>query len=587
MVQLLEYVSSFGGQSWRPLTLFQNERLGELKSLKELFGSRLAKQARYKEQNKDECHKATRSQVLAEINAWTQPSLSERNSQGMWVIGNAGVGKSSIAITTVKCLLDQRPVAPDEEDGESNAIVSDKDNIVQAIAHDPPVLLAHYFCNHLLDSADMNCLFPTLAMQLAENSPAAAHLITNAIARKPSIVDKFSENQAKAIFAEPLRQIATALAPKVITVMIDGVDEFRTGHASAAGTFPHRHITEVLVSVAGALPDNVRLLTLSRPQEEILAALPPTLSPSHIQRLVLDTKLSIGDVRTYFEHELPKIRFHHTTFPTSQQVDDLVTYSDGHLGWAKQTRNWLAVRLQTLSNNVDLDQELRQLGQTVHGDLYSLYRFLLEYLLKSHGLDQPRYLLGLQRVLHTLVVLYEPQSIDTISRLNDQDDGIEVRNCLKHLSGLYAHDSTDVNDQTVPRPHKSFYDFLVSSDAPPDLRVDTRVAHTTLAKACWRSVLTDDLHFNMGHYTTNLQTIEDSAMALSRIPELLRYACSSVIHHVVRSDESFSNQLVELITKRGLFWLEVLYMHGVSNTHSERRLELMGMQTTCSEVNIL
>lgn len=190
------------------------------------------------------------------------------------------------------------------------------------------MLLAHYFCNHLLDSADMNRLFPTLAMQLAQNSPAAAHIITKVVTGMPSIVDKFSEKQAKLIFVEPLQQLAAVLAPKVIAVMIDGVDEFRP----PAGSTSHRHITEVLASVADALPDNVRLLILSRPQEEILAALPPRDPPSHIQRFVLDTKLSISDVRAYFEEELPKIRFHHNTFPTSQQLDDLVKYSDGHLG---------------------------------------------------------------------------------------------------------------------------------------------------------------------------------------------------------------------------------------------------------------
>lgn len=57
-----------------------------------------------------------------------QASPLEHMSRGMWVIGNAGVGKSSIAITVVKCLLDQRPVAPDEDDEVTNAVGSDKDD---------------------------------------------------------------------------------------------------------------------------------------------------------------------------------------------------------------------------------------------------------------------------------------------------------------------------------------------------------------------------------------------------------------------------------------------------------------------------
>lgn len=474
-----------------------------MQSVKRVLSTRVAQQYRYSDQAKDECHTATRNKVLSQISEW----ITSAATRCMWMTGNAGVGKSAIAITASECLSDQRALT-------SNMLDVDDSKPLE----DAPIFVAHYFCNHLLDSSSIHNLFPTLALQLAEQSPLAAKLVAETVEGRPSLINKLSLQQAQLIFLTPLCQLAEILAPKTLVIMIDGVDEFHPPPDTPASTL-HRQVMEVLGSVARSLPSNARLLILSRPQHEILTFL--NQHEHEIERLHLDTKESIPDVRTYFGDELPTIRGHHTLFPTHDQLEKLVQYSDGHLGWAKQTKKYLAVYLALLDSSTDLDEEIERIGELGRGDLYSLYIYLLGYLLRTHTLVRSRYLTSLQRVLHALVALQHPLSIDAISILTKQDDNIDVRGCLLDLSGLYADDFALVNGETIPQPHKSFYDFLVLVDTPDDFRVDPTTAHTVLASSCFRIILSNQLHFNMGQFITLHPSHEEVEEALALIPNLV------------------------------------------------------------------
>jgi hypothetical protein len=215
-----------------------------------MFGNRIAKQYQHRDQGKQECHPATRHKVLKRIDHWLR-TVKDDAERCLWITGVAGVGKTAIAITTVECLQDQRPVAsqsdPDDDDGSSedgndydglsedgtdddglSQGGTDDDSLSQGGTDDdgsfeeetgddglsedgtnddgssvdgseesrlsgaldqpygnPAIICAQYFFNHQLDSSSVNCLFPTLAIQLANISPVAANIINAALASKP------------------------------------------------------------------------------------------------------------------------------------------------------------------------------------------------------------------------------------------------------------------------------------------------------------------------------------------------------------------------------------------------------------------
>ncbi|KAJ7589654.1 hypothetical protein C8J56DRAFT_37403 [Mycena floridula] len=245
----------------------------------------------------------------------------ELTSTFFWMTGIAGVGKTAIAITMIQCLLDRRRVAPDH-------IPDDYYPKEKA-----PILMAHYFFNHKYPhSSELSRLFPTLALQLAHVSPIAAYAINSALHDMPSIVSQFGLKQAQLLVLNPLLKLAKLESDKNIVVIVDGLDEL----APLGGKTQqecYSEVADILGQVAKSLPDNVRLVVLSRPQTEFLESI-----PAHICRFHLDTKDSHRLVRRFFKDQLPKVwkGSPGARFPTQMQLEVLCNAADGHLGWAKQ-----------------------------------------------------------------------------------------------------------------------------------------------------------------------------------------------------------------------------------------------------------
>ena len=122
-------------------------------------------------------------------------------------------------------------------------------------------------------------------MLRTEKLPLAALVIQDKLETTPlNIIKKLSDTQAHVLFLEPLRAIAE-YAPKVVLV-IDGVDELVNAEPSDLSK-----VTSVLCGIMLDLPDNVKFLIFSRPEQWITAKI-----PHHTKRLDLATKYFQGDV---------------------------------------------------------------------------------------------------------------------------------------------------------------------------------------------------------------------------------------------------------------------------------------------------
>jgi hypothetical protein len=508
----------------------QNERTARLARIKTKFGSCIATQYQYKDQGKQECHEGTRTSVLNKLDSWIRASSIGVFNLCWWMTGIAGVGKTAIAISTVQCLLDRQPLSAKSGDRMDSVAGT-------------PVLYGQYFCNAKLDTRNHHCLFPTLANQIAETSPAAAHIIETALNRRPTLAHAFSLQQAEEIFLKPLCHLAEASPSITLVIVIDGVDEFET---ESGGTV-YRDITCVLGKVAAELPTNARLVILSRPEDIIIEHI-----SSHTRRHDLATKESFHDVQQYFDDELRKLRV--AGFPTDAHVDSLGKAAAGHFGWARQALRWLVTELQWI-HNATLDSKIADICQDAGGDLDNLYLFILSRSLPPPGHRQrPSFMLQFQKLLRCLAALKSPQPIHVIQELI-QDESFDTLKCLRHLSSIYAEGTEPVTLGTVPQPHKSFFDFITLR-AVGDFHIDLATAHRELASSCFH-IMKEQLHFNMGGFDSPFLHNSDAPL---KVTAHVSYACSYFADHVESSGTPFVDEIHHWTKELFLFWLEVLIL---------------------------
>jgi hypothetical protein len=511
-----------------------------LKSIKAALSGRIAEKYQYHEQEKQKCHEVTRATVLKKLDTWIRDkSTGTTQKRCRWITSIAGAGKTAIAMTTAQCLLDQRPLSAKEDEKLD-------------LGDEAPILYAQYFCNHKNNSSNIHNLFPTLAFQLAEQSPAAAHIIQTAFLAQRSIVHEFSRAQAESIFVNPLRQLAEISASLPLVVIIDGVDEFRPANGvHSAGVY------DTLCAVFSDLPKNVRVLILSRPEDDILRAIHSKIDAEHHD---LTTQESLDDVRAYFLKELPVLgKRHGLDFPTPDQLELLCTVASGHLGWAKQVHNWLTTYLAR-RKGTNFSEQLEMIGKLARGNLDELYTLILRHTLPSEtDPDRPLFTTELQKVLRCLTHLVEPRPISVICKLVDTDHDFDVSKCLIGLSSLYASGIELVDIDTVPQPHKSFFDF-VTARAPSDFRVDDILAHRQLASSCFR--IMKGLHFNMGGFNSPRL---HNWQAPVKVSKHVAYVCKYFAHHVEQSGPPFFDvEILDWLKHKYLFWLEALGSESVN-----------------------
>jgi hypothetical protein len=135
----------------------------------------------------------------------------------------------------------------------------------------------------------------------------------------------------------------------------------------------------------------------------------------------------------------------------------------------------------------------------------------------------------------------------------------DVGRCLKRIASLYASGIKNTTEDTIPQPHKSFFDLTASeSRAPAEFLVDLPTAHHELALSCFR-IMRDELHFNMGGFDSPQLDNDD---APSRVPAHVIYACSSVAYHMQGSGKVFVDEISDWAKESLLFWLEVMGLSG-------------------------
>ena len=505
-----------------------------LKFIEKTLGHRAVPEAKYdwKEQKKREYQEDTRKGVLDEIGVWACTHSDTKNC--WWVTGRPGVGKSTIGAKVASTFEDEKS------------------------------LYAQYFVTrNIAATTHPENILPTLAQQLAENSPFAALAIEEKLKTTlPSIVKNFSDLQAKVLLLEPLRAIAPYY-PKVV-VVIDAVDELVD-----APPLDLSKVTSVLCSIMLDLPDNVKILIFSRPEEPITVKI-----PRHIKRRVLASENSKDDVDRLVRAKLRELAEVHgwNDWPSEHQVSLLCQVAAGHLGLAATALRWIAREFRS-EGRARRDKVIEEVSQLGTGEIDDLYAFILRDILPQDPARKFFYLNGLKTVLGCLVVLQEPLDIGSISTMLSLDrDEFDVLHCMKRISSLIVDGTEPLTEMTVPQVHKTLVDYLVSSRADPDLHIDPTEQHHSLTTTCFESI--QKLNFNVGHITSSHSYGDIS------ISRGITYPCQWLGHHLENGGErsTLVRDVDKFMKNKFLQWLEVLSLQKLVDSVAISTMKILEKQ---------
>jgi hypothetical protein len=397
-------------------------------------------------------------------------------------------------------------------------------------------------------------------------------LIYDALKINPTLADKLSMEQVDALYVKPL----TAMAkhdPGIIVSLFDGIDELSNADEATLSSF-----TSILSSVTTHLPPNVKMLVFSRPESHIIKQV--NQFRGSIRRSDLLTEESREDVRRFLQAELARIADLHDlpNWPSAEHLDLLCESAAGHLGWAALAVRWIGREVGRKGKSQYIREDVFEQVKAVRkGDLYDLYAFILGRVVPDDAEEEEK--VGCQRVLGTLTILQRPQTIATITGLLLFGDTYDVLHFFRRISSIIVNGLEAVDSQTIPRPHKSFFDWICSNRPEPRFRINVKTQHKDLSMKCLE-VLKTSLHFNMADLTTSdtLGLLEQYGIDVhrdrprwhvsllpncplyERLDPSIGYSCGGFFHHIAETgqlDSDVVSGLAFFFANLFLSWVEV------------------------------
>ncbi|KAJ6448257.1 hypothetical protein C8R45DRAFT_172235 [Mycena sanguinolenta] len=189
----------------------------KLQFIKEKLAGHVAAQHKFTDQSKSLCAPGTRVEIQADILEWLSPQLGT-NERIFWITGIAGSGKSTLSATLVN-------------------------NLRKKGTH---VAAQFFISRNIPKTTDPAKIIPTIALQLANFSPAAACIIEAALKHG---LPGSQEEQIEELLLAPIQEICKS--HNRVVILIDALDELLNAGKS---------VLKILSTIAPLdcdLPDNV------------------------------------------------------------------------------------------------------------------------------------------------------------------------------------------------------------------------------------------------------------------------------------------------------------------------------------------
>ncbi|KAF5672301.1 vegetative incompatibility het-E-1 [Fusarium heterosporum] len=486
-------------------------------------------------QHEPTCLSHTRSELLQDIAEWAS---STDDKCIFWLNGIAGTGKSTIARTVARSFYDR--------------------GILGA---------SFFFSRGGGDLGNANRLVTTLARQLASKVPSARHYICDAISQQTDIAEHSLRDQWEHLIIKPLSKLSCSACPPTVVIILDALDECDSEKDI-------RVILRVLATAKSVSNMRLRILITSRPEIPIrhgFATIPEVerqvfvlheISPDVVDR----------DLSLYFRDSFSVIREergYSDDWPDGGTIKRLVDNSCGLFIWAstacrfiREGRRLASKRITTLLNG-------HRSGAGPEQQLDQIYTSVLQDSIQQDYNEKERVEIYeiLREVLGSIVILSSPLSMQSLANLLS----MPLRDVQDTLADLH----TIFNIPRQPsRPvrlhHPTFRDFLLDKTRcrNPDLWVDEREAHKTLADSCI-ALMSKKLKTNicsLGSPGTLVKDVNPGHVQRCISPEL-QYACTYWAQHYQKSGARLTDgDRVHRFLEEHLFhWLEAINLIGKSS----------------------
>ena len=478
------------------------------------------------------CLRGTRTDILLQLEHW----MEDKESQPIfWLNGLAGTGKSTIAQSFAE------------------------------IAFSEGKLGASFFCSRGSENrSNIKAIFPTLAFQLAYQSPLFRQGLLKVLEADPDIGHKSLCSQLEKAIIGPLK--ATSISTLII---IDALDECKDDQPASA-------ILSVLSRYVDQIP-TVKFFITGRPEPPIrLGFRLKSLQPiTEVLRLHEVEPSSVdNDIKLYFKTRLTEIAKTWGSYgftedwPNPAHIDILCKKAAGFFIYASTIVKYVAskscIPTKQLEAVISLPQSTAQEGRGVD----HLYTQVLEQAVDDvdiSDMDKEEIYSRIRTVVGAVLLVFNPLSMRAFSELL-RVSNIHIWTTLNSLHSLLLIPENPENK--IQAFHKSFPDFLTDHKRCRGkwFFVDPKIHHAEIFLSCLE-LMRERLKKNICNLddSIDLSEVKDiSAHQKENIGDALKYSCYFWSKHLLGiSGDSLhvgkvQRAIDEFFTTSLLYWIEVL-----------------------------
>ena len=486
------------------------------------------------------CLSGTRTDVIKRIVDWSQ---KRDTLEGLlWVYGQAGLGKSSIATSVCQ-----------ELDGKK-------------------LLAAEFFCKR--DSSerrDSQQVLTTIVYGLSSRHSGYAKRVADAIQEDPRLCNSPIQMQFDNLVKTPLEILSKATLATNLVVVVDALDE--------CGTYESRRQLLAYLHRMSQLAPWLKIIVTSRSDPDIQSFFNEQTTSGVCRENVYEYNAS-KDIQSFIQHRMNNN--HKSEHLPPDALNVLTERADGLFIWAKTACDLI---LGSLDPKSRFDLVIGKTGLNHSSSpLDALYTTAIETSLGTGGAEDAQ---CIQQCIGAIIVCstQKPLSVASLSDLlGDQVD----RNVLQYVvdslgSVLY----TDLTQGGVVRVyHHSFTDFMTTSARSGRFCVDLGRQNTDFTRCCLQTMIIG-LRFNIcGLETSHIRNsqISDLSTQIERAVSIhLRYSCLYWTSHLMRSKRGEVEDLLRefLLRPTILYWIEVLSLLGQLDVAMYSALELSKWCEVC------
>jgi len=472
------------------------------------------------------CMPDTRVKVLEDLEAW---ALNADSSKVYWMVGMAGIGKSTISHTLCKILEAKN------------------------------MLGGNIFCSRASDKTNNSRLIiPVIAHALARASPSIAVEVVKAIKNKALLAEMSYHNmdeQFEQLIYNPLRKTTSKMTKTYKVVVIDAVDE--CDKLEVVSSF-----IKLILKSASDIP--LKIFIASRDEYWIRKAFKSGDGVREYFYLHdIEKDVVQNDIRKYLETSLADIKDDDSEeWPSPIELSGLVQrsgtlfiYAATAVRYIAQGREFYKSRLSEMAT-----QGLESVTE-FKTDIDFLYIHILE---KACEGKQSHEVAPMRDLLSIIIFLRNPLPMGAIASLSEMNANL-------YLSPLTSVIHIPKQPEAVVAPfHASFPDFITNSDrCSPDRCPSFRSlvaseSHELLALKCLKQ-MNQSLKYNIceipKELTLSRRGRTNSPENVGKISEALKYSCLYWAAHLaeVRGfDTVLIDALHAFLHEHLLHWMECL-----------------------------